>query len=410
MINIFKNLTRPTRNVLKRCFKQLCSLLADISGSSARNKVRNFEFLLSCCNSGWKAFDLSTWQIIEEKTLSFVHSMRFGETCQYRYSPSCSQPTLYASVYACLIRGLYDNLDNLSEKQKMDWVAYFDSFQSPNDGLFRDPATASPSFDLYDWWGSRHLLLHILPAYTLLGAKPKYPLSFLERYLTPAGVSQWLDSLDWNSEDNDIDNQIMNIGASMQYARDYLALDGARDCFKKLLSELGERIYPDTGMWSASSLSTPEKLSRSVQFAYHLYPLFKYDNVCVKYSKKLVMKTLETQNALGGFGVPWNSSACEDMDSAWLLIRLCDEVGFSSEANFAIRRFVPWCLANLNDDGGFVFRRNESMIYGHHQMQSVKNESALFPTWFRSLALVLCREFLDRTTTSKVLRCPGYYS
>jgi len=41
----------------------------------------------------------------------------------------------------------------------------------------------------------------------------------------------------------------------------------------------------------------------------------------------------------------------------------------------------------MNDNGGFVFRRGEQMVYGHELMSSKANESAMFPTWLRTLSL-----------------------
>ena len=63
--------------------------------------------------------------------------------------------------------------------------------------------------------------------------------------------------------------------------------------------------------------------------------------------------------------------------------------------------------ANQNDDGGYVFRRNEAMYYGHEQMNSGKNESAMFPTWFRTLTIAYLSNYLFESQF-KLVKSPGF--
>jgi hypothetical protein len=69
-------------------------------------------------------------------------------------------------------------------------------------------------------------------------------------------------------------------------------------------------------------------------------------------------------------------------------------------------------LANVNEDGGFVFRRDQSFVYGHENMSSGVNESAMFPTWFRALSLAYISKALDHpgwpADAWRWVRCPGY--
>ena len=125
-----------------------------------------------------------------------------------------------------------------------------------------------------------------------------------------------------------------------------------------------------------------------VQFAYHLLPMFFYDNIDINNKEIIIDLCLKTQNIAGGFGVKINSSACEDIDSIDILIRFSQLTSYKKEEiDLALKRAFIWVLANQNNDGGFVFRRNEAFMYGHEQMSSGKNESALFPTWFRTLTI-----------------------
>lgn len=339
---------------------------------------------------------------IRASVLSFVSSMRAGDYL-YRYSPSVSVPTLYASVYACLLLSLCGEIDRLSEGDRDRWADYFDGFQE-KDGLFRDPAARNDLYEVVDWWGARHLVVHLIAAYTALGRTPPVRFVYLDRFNGERGFS-WLDDL---RAAGDVDNKIMNVACALQYERDTRGDAVAARAVKTLEELLWERRDHETGVWHPVTTDAVA-LSRTVQFAYHLYAVFWYDDWRIQPAAQLIDLVLRTQNALGGFGVPLNSSACEDMDSIDLLCRLSRESDHrADEIRLALQRGLVWSFANQNDDGGFVFRRNEGMRYGHAALSSGRNESAMFPTWFRTLAIAYAWEALHGDGFWRFDRCPGY--
>ena len=128
--------------------------------------------------------------------------------------------------------------------------------------------------------------------------------------------------------------------------------------------------------------------------------------------ERIVDSCLATQNRLGGFGVPLNSSACEDIDCIDPLSRLYIETDYRREdIHNALEKALPWVLVNVNPDGGSVFRRHESFKYGHDLMSTRANESSMFATWFRTLSLAYLGQVLsDRPVAGVVwhfLGCPG---
>ena len=108
----------------------------------------------------------------------------------YCYSKSCTHPTLYPSAYACMTKTMLGDLADLDDQQKADWVRYFDSFQEQPDGLFYDPVVQNDIYADSDWWGARHLALHMIYAYTDLGTRPRYPFQFLEHYYDKDNMRQ----------------------------------------------------------------------------------------------------------------------------------------------------------------------------------------------------------------------------
>lgn len=348
----------------------------------------------------------------QEKILAFLddhrkHDSRF----EYYYSKASTETSLYASVYALMTLSMLGKLADVPNGTRRSWADYFDSYQDHN-GLFIDPSVYNEIYDNSDWWGARHLTLHMISGYTALGYKPSKPFSFLSEFSTRQ-ISSWLNSIEWHKRslgDSDVDNKIMNVGCLLQYQREQWQDENAADSINTMKSILFEKINPQTGMWGNFDVDDPRQRSRLVQFAYHLFPLFFYDRFYFFNWDQIVKTVLKTQNNLGGFGVAINSSACEDIDSIDILIRAFPFVSQSMKRriNKALNLAFKWVTSNMVDDGGFVFRLNESFVYGSPQTMSLVNQGAMLPTWFRTLSLMYMARHLGIVESFNLTRCPGY--
>jgi hypothetical protein len=209
--------------------------------------------------------------------------------------------------------------------------------------------------------------------------------------------------------DHDFDNKLMNIVCALQYQRDAWQDSNAGKAVAFIQTDLLKRINPATGLWGETDLSDDNLRSRVVQFAYHLFPFYFFDNLYSFDFDKIERTVLNTQNNFGGFGVASNSSACEDIDSIDILLRIS---GSNENDHAAIDRSLDeafrWVMANQMADGGFVFRLNEKFVYGHAEMTGEKNQGAVFPTWFRTLSLAYLCSYFNLPGNFKITRCPGY--
>jgi len=350
---------------------------------------------------------------IRERTLKYIENLRIKENSygQYRYCSRQKLPVLYASCYAALTRHLYRDLESLTEKQRKEWVEYIQSFQSDN-GLFRDPNIENDIAENSDWWGWRHLTVHALMALNALGAVAKKRLMILEPFKNATFAIQWLESKDWTFDPATTSNEVQNYFTILQYMRDFHHEGWANKILRITYQWLNEKQDHETGLWGVRP-DSPLALSEGVQTGYHIWLLYFYDKEPIQYVDQIIDTCLATQNTFGGFGVPLNSSACEDIDSIDPLVRL----GFLTDYRKrdiikALEETLPWVLVNMNKDGGFVFRRMEPFTYGHPLMFSGKNVSALFPTWFRTLSLAYISRGIPDCLLGKFdwqfLNCPGY--
>ena len=342
----------------------------------------------------WLTATNNDFQKIRNATLEYVRSNQKPEVCIGAYSYKPKGPALlYASCYAALTRHLYDDLDNLSVTERRDWIKYIQNYQC-DDGLFRDPLINIPLAEDADWWGWRHLTLHVIMALTALGGIAKKEFRLLHSFRKPGVMSTWLETRNWKLDPAGASNEIQNYATMLQYARDFQNEAWYDDVLREMYNWLDKIQDPITGLWG-DRFNTPVLLSNGVQTGYHLWLLYFYDRRPVKYIERIIDSCLKTQNPYGGFGVPLNSSACEDIDSIDPLVRLSLITDYrKSDITAALKKAFLWALVNMNADGGWVFRRYEAFQYGHPAMHTEREESAMFPTWFRTLTLAYLSQTL----------------
>ena len=360
--------------------------------------------------------------VVREKTLRFIESMRLAEGVygRYRYAAGCKQPTLYSSTYAAMTRHLYRDLGSLTELQRAEWVEYLQSHQD-DDGLFRDPVIFDQGWYKGDpeWCGRRHLSCHVVTALTCLGAVAKKPLRFLEPFLKPSGFVKWLETRDWERQPDFVGNEVLNVGTLLQYARDFQKAERCRPAMRELLDWMtAHHLSARTGLWGRLDVKNPRELSRAVQGGYHFWLLYFYDRVPIPHPERVIDSCLATQNACGGFGQGVHtgsdrqSSACEDIDSIDPLVRLMRSTDHRrDEIRTALQRGLKQVLLNQTADGGWWFVRGKGFTYGHEQLAAGATEGAMFPTWFRTLTLAYLAKALADSIVGQVdwqfCNCPG---
>jgi len=192
------------------------------------------------------------YENIKKSTLQYVRSLKIDDKIyNYKFAESQVKENLYSSVYALLIFDLYDEVKNLTEIEKKEWIDYLDSFQNKNDGLWYDENLRNEHYDDSDWWGARHLAIHMIAGYTALDIKPKYKIKYVEKYFDLVFTKSWLDSFDWDSffpHSNDVDNKLMNIMVILQYNRDYYDDIQAKETLEFIYDYLNSKINGQTGM------------------------------------------------------------------------------------------------------------------------------------------------------------------
>lgn len=335
-------------------------------------------------NDGFNIFD------IRASTLNYIESMRqksepYG---RYKYASCQQKPVLYASIYATLTRHLYKDFEALTKEQRDEWIGYIKSFQC-EDGWFRDPEIDCELADSVDWWGWRHLTFHAVMALACLGGVADKEFKILEFFKNENYIEKWFFDLNITQDPSSLTNAHMPlyVVTLLQYARDYQGAKWADTAIYKIICLLNQQQDIKTGCWCTSN-GRKNLINEGVKIAYHFWIFYFYDKYPINYMEVAIDSILSTQNKFGGFDNSDNSSACDDIDSIDPLCRLAKLTEYKKDyIKNTLYCAVPWVLANINEDGGFVFKRGEAFQYGHKKMYSGIDESNMFATWFRTLSL-----------------------
>lgn len=355
-----------------------------------------------------------TYEAEKDATLRYLESLRLGNYA-YKFAQSSPAPTLYGSCYACMLMGMFGQLGELSESQKLGWLAYFDSYQDATDGLFRDPVLAGPEFEGQagwgDGWGARHLAAHLIIAYARLGRMPKHPFRFLEPYYDQAHLANWLASFDFSANVWSQSNYIMNVYTLLQHARDYMGEVRASAAITTISQWLLAKQRSDTGMWHDYTIAGYPEIGDAIRGAYHFYPLFLYERQPISHTGAIVDTILRSQNSWGGFSPEaLASGACEDIDAIEPLIRAAKQSGHRhAEVMLALQRAMIWILSCQNRGGGYESIPENATHYGGHPLTTSRpGEGNLFATWFRTLCLAYIVDFLGISHGFQLGVYPGY--
>lgn len=340
----------------------------------------------------------------KQSVINYIKSQQI-DTFNFKFSDSVTEPSIYNLIYAILTYKLLNERLWCSDQELLD---YLNAFQR-EDGLFSDKYLENCEYKDYDWFGIRHLLPHILIAYRYLDSCPKYELSFLKPFYDEKYLLDYLNNINFNIP-NDHDNKTFNLGVSLQFQRDYFKDTEAAKALDIIYNFLEKRINPLTGSWGKIDISDKNEYSRTQQIAYHLLVLWLYDSRSIADEEKLIDLCLNNQTPFGSFyNAGFIGSACTDIDCIFLINKLSKSTNFKkTEIQTALKKSLYWVLANQNEDGGFVFVRNQSLTYGEKELSSRKNESNMFATWFRTLSMAYLCDSLNIKNDFNIGRCPGY--
>lgn len=375
-----------------------------------------FDIVTAIATKGVRGYAELNFDSLKTELLEYASKMQVAPYT-YKYSASREKPCLYASIYAVMLEGLLGVLYNRSKDDLDSWADFLNSFQREEDGLYYDANLEGPAYEHVgvwnEGWGKHHLMGHMIIALARLGKTPKYPLRYLEPYYDVEYLRKWMDSFDFAGDVWTVSNYFMNLFTVLEFVRDFMHEERAQAAIEVMTNWILQKQNPQTGMWHShpvDTMSHHEKLC-VVRAAYHFYPLFKYEGIEIPYQKQIVNFILPLQNSWGGWTVEnGNAGACEDIDAIEPLLRCASSSPErQSEIRATIIRSIIWQLSSRNTDKGFSFYVRSQQEYGGHPLTtSLRDESSMFATWFRTLCLAYEMRYLGVENKFDIGRFPGY--
>ena len=339
---------------------------------------------------------------ISTKVLEFVQQCRLNAD-DWKFASTPGGPeTLYASSFACMLYHYLGQLNNLTATQKQNWANYINSWQDPKTGLFLGPELEEGNLQSTKHSPehlAHHLLAHVLPALEILGAKPSCPLHFGHQFLDLNFLDKWLAERDWKKVWLE-GNNLLFVGQFLIFLRDKEMISSASEALDAYFSWLDKEIDPNTGLWGTNGYCG---LEAGLYGGYHQLLVYYYENHPITSPERLVDIALSMQNSDGSFDPSGRGSACQDIDAIDILVNLYKLENYRRpQIRLALRKAVKQVLNMQMPDGGFVNRLNEPFTHmGMQSTSSAKNQSNMFPTWFRVHSLAVISEILTDEDIAK---------
>ncbi len=270
-------------------------------------------------------------------------------------------PSLYGltdMVFNLVIPNRLDDFLTKNEDiEKDEWVHQIQSFQNPKTGWFKDRFfNINFRNPLTGQW--EHATAFAVAALTLLDAKPKYKVKFLNVLISKKKVERWLRKtpewglLFWpgSHRGGGIGAIIATLGIEKYPHKDF---------FQWYFDWLNIKADPEVGFWrlgwnhKIKKRLTKHELGGSI----HYYWIYEYLNYPLPFPKKIIDSTLYLQNDLG----LWDGkvSYCIDLDAIFCLLR-CQKLVHNyrdKDIKAAIIKYLDYTIPSLN---------NKEFLFSHY--------------------------------------------
>jgi hypothetical protein len=337
-----------------------------------------------------------------ERPETIASSVRFIETVArdgdgFRMGPNCPK-TLLASCFGVLGLEFFGALETLSTERRAELARAIAERQDDSSGLFRDGLHSDDVLfglkkftPLYVEWQETYFALHALDA---LGEKPRHALHFFEPFLERRAREAWLRTLDFG-DFWFVSNYLMFL-LFFLIVREGPSSPGAHD----VLDWLDGRQDSETGFWGAEQGAS---LFNGMAGAYHVYGFYRYLGRPIHHEDAALAATLSLQQPSGLFGEP-GGGACEDVDAIDILVKLRPGSRARDDAvKAALEKALGPLRACRNPDGGYRWTSpapgavaRELSYSGLSTLKIHTDQSDVWSTWFRPLAIVLAKQRLGQ--------------
>ncbi len=302
----------------------------------------------------------SGYERIKQTALNYVAAMKVGAVPgRYKKERAETEPGLYGSYHAAQILDLFDALGRFSEADIDTWAQFFQEKQC-DQGYFTnrpEEVTANEPRVLRQMDPVWHNTRGMIWALRVLNRRPLKPLAFMEPFMDPKVMYDYVKSYDW-SNSWAAGNQICALGTAMLAVRDWFGeSDVDRVMEQGMYPALEELLDESTGYWGTQFGAD---LYNGQFGTIHITPIYFAMGWPLRAIERNVDSTLACQLADGSF---WpGGSDCPDFDGAYMMMNGAALTDYRREdLNAAARRYLAHALMHEDPAGcGFLLHRRDS--------------------------------------------------
>jgi hypothetical protein len=245
---------------------------------------------------------------------------------------------------------LFRETDTFTDEQRDKWVSYLRSFQDKERGYF-EPETYLHE----DRERNRYqLTCFCLSALGILGARPEFPLSFVEQWRTPDDVTEYLHHRGCHEGRPGSGNKAMFLAifftCEYERTRDTNLLDKIEAWF-----DFHNQRQNRSGFWGSDLRS---HYLHGLQNGFHQFVIYQYWRKEIPRLRAMVDVALTAQDRKGFFAPTPGGEACHDYDTIHVLATAHRMADYRRRAIAScLRRAFDALLTTQNDDGGFCQSR-----------------------------------------------------
>jgi len=281
---------------------------------------------------------------LKTQVLNYLQTLKKGDT-NYNFSSSV-KGNIYSSIIALYIYDLLGETKKFSNEKKQIWIKYINSYQDKETGYFMPERqiTNRPERNYLQ------LTTFCLSALRILGAKPLVDPPFKEELKNPDYIKSYLKKYNCLEGKRGSGNMAMFLGILLTYFFE----DTNDEIYKNNLDkwfDLHDLSVNVNGFWGEH---LEAKYYNGVQNGFHQYVIYDYWKREVIKSHEILNILAKTQDFEGHFAPFPGGAACEDYDAIHLLIILNTRLkNRSNQIEKQLMKAKKALLNDLNKNGGF---------------------------------------------------------
>jgi hypothetical protein len=367
---------------------------------------------------------------LRNDVLSWLDSLKVPESCgRYRFHANADD-TIFCTCFALFILDLFKETKRFTEEQRTGWISYIQRFQNEQYGYFEPE-----QYYHEDKERNRYqLTCFCLSALRILGAEPKFPLKFIEQWRTPNDVKKYLYERGCHQGRPGSGNKAMFLAIFFTWQYETTKEDHLLDKIGAWF-EFHNETQNRKGFWGRDLRS---HYLYGLQNGFHQLVMYFFWHKDIPRLKRIIDVALMSQDKDGFFGPTPGGEACHDYDAIHILALARRATDYrKDQIEACLSRAFDAILTIRNSDGGFcqskaklagladffrhipVYFSNGSPYLWYYRSRAslavllkagnlihtgwtreprAWNQSNLWDTWFRCLALAEVAQTIDRTT------------